>query len=362
MFSTNFTTKDSQSFYNYYQDIAKRVRQKEIDILLVVNMFLTGFDSPRLNTLYVDKNLKYHGLIQAFSRTNRILNEKKSQGNIVCFRNLKSATDAAVALFSNKDAKQLIIMESYESYVSQFTDKLHKLLQITPTLASVDQLATEEEQLQFVQAFREVLRLHNILSSFADYDFSGFPISLQEFEDFKSKYLDLHDIARHQKEKVSILNDVDFELELIGRDEITVSYILNLLAKHKALPTPNFHSTISQLLSNSIHLRSKKALIEEFINAYLDTIPFASSIEDEFYTFREEKKKAALEKLIADEALLPDKVQSLLEKYLFTAKLPLREDIADTLITKPTILQRKTVIERVSEKLKQFIEIFIDEM
>jgi type I restriction enzyme R subunit len=120
MFGTNFTTKDTQSYYNYYNDISKRVKLKEIDILLVVNMFLTGFDSKTLNTLYVDKNLKYHGLIQAFSRTNRILNEQKSQGNIVCFRNLKKATDEAIALFSNKNAKDIILMKSYEEYVEKF--------------------------------------------------------------------------------------------------------------------------------------------------------------------------------------------------------------------------------------------------
>jgi type I restriction enzyme R subunit len=249
MFSTNYTTKDTQSFYSYYNDIAKRVRNREIDILLVVNMFLTGFDSPSLNTLYVDKNLKFHGLIQAFSRTNRILNEKKSQGNIVCFRNLKSATDEAVALFSDKNAKETVIMEPYETYVQKFETAITQMLEQAPNREAIDTFSTDEEKLAFVQSFREVLRLHNILESFADYDFEGFPISLQDFEDYKSKYLDLHDsIIHHNKEKVSILNDVDFELELIGRDEITVSYILNLLAKQKTLPSPNFHATISQLL------------------------------------------------------------------------------------------------------------------
>ena len=122
MFGTKFSTRDSQSFYNYYNDISKKVKHREIDILLVVNMFLTGFDSPMLNTLYVDKNLKYHGFIQAFSRTNRIVNEKKSQGNIVCFRNLKKNTDDAIALFSNKDAKDIILMQPYDKYVIQFNE------------------------------------------------------------------------------------------------------------------------------------------------------------------------------------------------------------------------------------------------
>ena len=137
MFSSNFSTKDSQSFYNYYNDISKKVKERKIDILLVVNMFLTGFDSPPLNTLYVDKNLKYHGLIQAYSRTNRILNEQKSQGNIVVFRNLKKATDDAITLFSNKEAIEVIIMKPYEEYVKKFNEAFIELLKITPTVNSV---------------------------------------------------------------------------------------------------------------------------------------------------------------------------------------------------------------------------------
>jgi len=144
MFNTNFSTKNSQSYYNYYNDIAKKVKEQKIDILLVVNMFLTGFDSPPLNTMYVDKNLKFHGLIQAFSRTNRILNEQKSQGNIICFRNLKSATDDAIALFSNKDAKETILVEPYEDYVVKFNKAYAELLVIAPTVKSVDQLASED--------------------------------------------------------------------------------------------------------------------------------------------------------------------------------------------------------------------------
>ena len=140
MFGTKYSTKDSESFYNYYKDISKRVKNKEVDILLVVNMFLTGFDSKTLNTMYADKNLKYHGLIQAYSRTNRILNEQKSQGNIVCFRNLKTATDEAITLFSNKEAVEDIIMEPYEDYVEKFNQAVKELHQIAPIVNSVDDL------------------------------------------------------------------------------------------------------------------------------------------------------------------------------------------------------------------------------
>ena len=171
-------------------------------------MFLTGFDSPRLNTLYVDKNLKFHGLIQAFSRTNRILNEKKSQGNIVCFRNLKTATDEAIALFSNKDAKETVLIRPYQDYVEDFNQAVEKLLHTAPTVQSVDELPSEVEQLAFVTQFRDLLRLKNILTTFADYEETDLDLSGQGFEDYKSKYLDLHDkVAKHKQgsEKTSIL-------------------------------------------------------------------------------------------------------------------------------------------------------------
>jgi type I restriction enzyme R subunit len=235
LFGTKFSTRDNQSFYNYYNDISKRTKQKEIDILLVVNMFLTGFDSPQLNTLYIDKNLKYHGLIQAFSRTNRILNEKKSQGNIVSFRNLKKETDEAIALFSNREAKDIILMKPYENYVDKFNEDTEKLLEIVPDVSSVDELMGEEEKFQFIQAFRALMRNKNILDGFSAFKREDLSLNEQTFEDYKSKYLDLYESSRTagEKEKVSILDDVDFELELIQKDEINVSYILKLLAKFK---------------------------------------------------------------------------------------------------------------------------------
>ena len=191
IFNTKFTTKDSQSFYNYYNDVAKRVKSKEIDLLLVVNMFLTGFDSPNLNTLFVDKNLRYHGLIQAYSRTNRILNELKSQGNIVSFRNLKKATDEAITLFSNKDAIDVIIIEPFEDYVEKFNKAVKKLKETVPTIDSVDNLESEVDELQFIKSFRELMRVKTVLSTFADFTFEDLEMSEQDFEDYKSKYLDL---------------------------------------------------------------------------------------------------------------------------------------------------------------------------
>jgi type I restriction enzyme R subunit len=189
---------------------------------------LTGFDAKKVNTLYVDKNLKYRGLIQAYSRTNRIQNETKSQGNIVVFRNLKGKTDEAITLFSNKEAIEVIIMQPYEDYVGKFDDAYDKLKEITPTINAVNELVTEEDELNFIKAFRDLMRIKNILVSFSDFKWEDFKVTEQDFEDYKSKYLDLFDKTKvtPPKEKVSILEDMDFELELIHRDEINVTYII----------------------------------------------------------------------------------------------------------------------------------------
>ena len=230
-YGTNYTTRDSKSFYAYYKDIGKRVKKREVDILLVVNMFLTGFDSKALNTIYVDKNLKHHGLIQAYSRTNRIMGTKKSQGNVVAFRNLKPATDDAIELFANKEAQEDIILAPYEDYLKTFEEAAANLLAIAPTVDSVDDLQTEEDEAAFIKAFREVIRIKNVLECFTQVDAEVLSIDPQAFRDYRSKYLDLYDKVRGEKakEKVSILDDLDFEIELISRDKINVSYIINLL-------------------------------------------------------------------------------------------------------------------------------------
>jgi type I restriction enzyme R subunit len=364
-FGTNFTTKDSQSFYNYYNDISKRVKQAEVDILLVVNMFLTGFDSKTLNTLYVDKNLKYHGLIQAFSRTNRILNEQKSQGNIVCFRNLKTATDDAIALFSDKDAKEIILMKPYEEYVAMFIKALEALKAIAPSVDSVNGLVDEEEKLAFVKAFRELMRLKNILGSFADFSFDDVAMPEQEFEDYKSKYLDIHDsIGKSEgKEKVSILEDVDFELELIHKDEINVSYILKLLAKLQAAEgqeKAKQRQTIINIINGNAQLRSKRELIEKFIDSTLASIEDTDAVDDAFESFWEGEKVSAFERLCDEENLIPEQTQQVIETYLYEQRTPLKDAIASTLKVKPKLLERKTIVPKVLDKIMGFVERFYD--
>ncbi|HNM72839.1 MAG TPA: type I restriction endonuclease subunit R [Nitrosomonas sp.] len=367
LFGTKYSTHDNQSFYNYYQDIAKRVRSGEIDILLVVNMFLTGFDSPRLNTLYVDKNLKYHGLVQAFSRTNRILNEKKSQGNIVCFRNLKAATDEAIALFSSKNAKETVLLEPYESYVQQFNQATEALLAIAPTVASVDTLPDEKAELAFVTQFRELLRLRNILTTFADFNTDDLALAAQPFEDYKSKYLDIHDKVRKRQavDKVSILDDVDFELSLIHRDEINVAYILNLLVSlNKLAPqeAKKRQKEIIDLVAGEVQLRSKRALIEAFMQENLPKLQPNDNVIQAFESYWADRKQQAFSELCSDENLIPPALEKLLSHYAFANRLPRDQEIVDALNFKPKILERKPVVQRVAEKIKSFIDTFIEGM
>lgn len=361
MFGCNYSTKDNESFYNYYNDISKRVKARDIDILLVVNMFLTGFDSPSLNTLYVDKNLKYHGLIQAYSRTNRILNEQKSQGNIVVFRNLKKATDDAITLFSNKDAIEVILVEPYEDYVAKFDKAYLELLEVVPTVDSVNALRDENEELSFIKAFRELMRLKNVLATFADFDFTHLEMSEQSFEDYKSKYLDLYDKTRKVKEKVSILDDVDFELELIHRDEINVVYILALLANLIGHPNAEQRrKEIVDLVAGEAHLRSKRELIEKFIRENMPLIDDADAIPDAFERFWTAEQVAAFQKMCTEENLSDVRVEKVIADYLFSEREPLRDEVLDLIEgEKPTVLLRKSVGERILERIKGFVDTFM---
>ncbi|PMN78608.1 type I restriction endonuclease subunit R [Vibrio splendidus] len=365
MFGTSYTTKDSESFYNYYKNISKRVKAKEIDILLVVNMFLTGFDAPKLNTLYVDKNLKNHGLIQAFSRTNRLLDETKSHGNVVCFRNLKKAADDAFTLFSNKQPNESIVIPPFEDLLADFDKAYEALMAITPTVDSVDSLPDEEAQALFVRQFRELMRLKNMLGNFADFDMVSTAMSDQEFQDFTSKYADLNRQLRENstKEKVSILDDVDFELELMHRDEVNVGYILHLLRElHEEESTDEKErkrQVIANLIASDPTLLSKKTLIEKFMNDHLDGIPAHADVEEEFEFFWEKEKREALESMATEENLDTDKLEILVNRYELSEEMPLRDDFAGTLQTKPTILQRKKIVGRLTEKFKGFVDTFI---
>jgi type I restriction enzyme R subunit len=330
-------------------------------------MFLTGFDSPRLNTLYVDKNLKFHGLVQAFSRTNRILSDKKSQGNIVCFRNLKEATDEAIALFSNKNANETVLVEPYEVYVKQFNEATEALLAIAPTVQSVHALPDENAELEFVVKFRELLRVKNILTTFADFSEEDLSLPEQTFEDYKSKYLDVHDKVKKQTdtEKASVLEDIDFELSLIHRDEINVAYILNLLVSLRKLEPEEAkkrQKEIIDLVAGEVQLRSKRELIEQFIDDNLAQLKPTDNVITAFEGYWSKHRKSAFEQLCADEKIAPEQLSKLIHDYEYYNRLPRPHEIKDALSYQPRVLERKTILGRVAEKIQDFIDTFIEGM
>tara|TARA_R110001599_G_scaffold24835_7_gene89483 strand:+ start:8472 stop:11348 length:2877 start_codon:yes stop_codon:yes gene_type:complete len=376
MYGTNFTTKDSESLEKYYQDIGKRLKKRErksfvdedrLDILLVVNMFLTGFDAKMLNTLYVDKNLRYHGLIQAYSRTNRIINEMKSQGNIVCFRNLKDKTDEAIALFSNKNAKEEIFTPDYEVFVEEFNKKYVELLGIASTPKKVDELLTEEHELAFIKAFRELMRILNTLKTYADFSWDDLSMDEQTFEDYKSKYLDLYDKVKMNQDvnAVSILEDVDFELELIHRDEINVAYIIKLLAKLKNSKESDKEAqrkAILEMIGGDVELRSKRELIEKFIQDHLPNIEDAELVTDEFEKYWEEQRLLKLKEICEEESLDQQQFRNLIDMYMFTGKEPLKEDVFACLENRPSILQARQIGNRIIERMKEYVDVFITGM
>jgi len=378
MFGTNNSVKDGKAFYVYYKALAKRmkwrdkkdyVQDKGIDILLVVNMFLTGFDAKTCNTLYVDKNLRYHGLIQAFSRTNRILGQVKSQGNIICFRNLKEKVDDAITLFSNKDASDQILIEPYQVYVDKFNEAVLKMFQIAATPNAIDKLESEEDILMFVKAFRELMRIRNVLTTFAEFSSDDLVLDPQRFEDYKSKYLDIHDRVKANEDddhKASIIDEVDFELELIRRDNINVAYILALLASISAAAgdaeetedVATKKKAILDFIGSEERLRSKRELVEEFITSYLPRMKSEEETIDTFWEFWSEKQSEAFDEICADEGLDTSVFEELVETFQFSNKEPLTDDVLRAVKAQPGILKRKSVAERIISKMVGFIEKF----
>ena len=365
MFGVSESIKDTEGFYNYYNAVAKKSKNNEADILLVANMFLTGFDSKPLNTLYVDKNLQYHGLIQAFSRTNRILDKNKTQGNIICFRNLKDKTDEAISLFSNKDAIDEIIVEPYDTYVDKFNMAVKKLIEIVPQVDAVDGLYSEEDKLKFILAFRAMIRLHKKMSHYTEFTWDDLDIEPQLFDGYTSKYLDLKDTINGSPtiEKTSILNDIDFELELIRRDTINVMYILQLLIKLKqnSKDKGSISEEIFNLLNTEVSLRSKRELIEKFIQESLPNIDDTDDITEEFEKFWNEEQEIALRNLIDEENLSEEKTEKLIETYLFAEREPLRNEILDLRIEgRPSVLKSKEVGDRILNKVLNFVDTFVN--
>lgn len=318
LFKTSYNTS-AKEFENYYKDVSQRVKDREIDLLLVVNMFLTGFDATTLNTLWVDKNLKMHGLIQAFSRTNRILNSVKTFGNIVCFRDLEEATNEAIALFGDKDAKSIVLLKSYDDYYYGCTDekgreqkgyeeRIAELLQRYPL---GEQIIGEKNKKDFLVLFGNILRLRNILSSF-DRFVGNEILSPIDFQDYTGTY---HDVYNEMKPKLgdkdSILDDVVFEMELVKQVEVNIDYILMLVGKYhdSNCKDKEILVAIDKAIKSSLQLRSKKELIENFIA----TINTSTDVNADWQKFVKKQRQEDMEQLIVEEKLKPAETEKFME-------------------------------------------------
>ena len=361
-FGTNYNSGDG--FYAYYRDIADRVKKKQIDILLVVNMFLTGFDSKPLNTLYVDKNLKYHGLIQAFSRTNRVYNDKKPFGNIISFRNLKRATDEALALFSNKEARKTVLVPSFDEIKQDYEQAVEKLLSITPDYQTVDDLVTEDQQLEFIKAFREVMRYNAQLQTFIEYDQDDTKLDKQHFANFASKYADLCRAIRKttKKEKVSVLDDVDFQLDLLHSDRINVGYILTLLQMAVNAETDEqrkkYEAQVHDLIGSDISLHNKQDLIQKFIEENMPKMINGQSVQTAFAQFWDAEKEQAYQHFCEQENLKPEVLKQVLDNYEFNQRLPRKEEMKELPNFKVKLFERDNVLTNLMVKTRQLIEKF----
>ena len=360
LYSTNYST---DKFYDYYKDLQKRIKNKQVDLVLVVNMFLTGFDAARLNTLYVDKNLRYHGLIQAYSRTNRLLNSDKPHGNIVSFRNLKEATDKALALYGDENAKEVVFKKPYEEQKKEFEKKLAKLREEAPTIDSVDGLQGEQEKANFVQAFRDLLRLKSSLETFAEFSFEDLGITEQEFYDYQSKYLDIHaGIKDRDSEKESILDQIDFELELTVRDLINFDYIIQLIAGLKNITSDTVRAKktddILKVFDRDVNLRKKKEFVRKFIEENLPRVGRSEDVEKAFAEFWTSERANKLRNLSESEHITPEAIEALIGEYLYTDRLPSGEDIVDRLPERPRLMDHKSVVNRIREAIKDIVDVF----
>lgn len=370
MFGTSYDTS-SDKFQNYYKDVSQRVKDREIDILIVVNMFLTGFDATTLNTLWVDKNLRLHGLLQAYSRTNRILNSVKTFGNIVCFRNLEKATNESIALFGDKEACGVVLLKAYSDYYNGYADGdkevpgyqilVHKLLHDFPI---GERIISEQAQKEFIKLYSGILRLRNILTTFDE--FSGYEILTErDVQDYHSAYIDLYNEFRKGTEsaKENVNDDVVFEMELIKQIEINIDYVLDLIKKYHIEHTGNrdFLLDINKAIDSSVELRNKKELINQFI-ASLD---IHSSIDEDWKKFVEGKKIEELDKIIEMENLDHNATYSFI-KNAFRDGSVATTGTAITKVLPPTVSRfdpsgvRTQKRETVISKLIGFFEKFFD--
>ena len=361
-FGTAYDTS-SEKFPNYYKDLSLRMKNRDVDLLIVVNMFLTGFDATTLNTLWVDKNLKQHGLIQAFSRTNRILNSIKTFGNIVCFRDLEQATNDAIALFGDKEASGIVLLKSYNDYYygceddkgkhqKGYEERIAELLQKYPLGESI---IGEQSQKDFIVLFGNILRLRNILSTFDE--FAGNEIlSPRDFQDYTGIYIDLRNEIIVERKGENISEDIVFEMELVKQVEVNIDYILMLVAKYhdSNCTDKEILVSIDKAIKSSLDLRSKKELIESFIS----TINTATDVNRDWKAFVKEQQKQDVDKLIAEENLKPEETKEYLSNAFRDGQIKTSGTDIDNLM--PPVSRfgggRARKKETVIDKLKAFFE------
>lgn len=353
IFDTNYST---DTFSSYFADVSKKVKSAKIDILIVVNMFLTGFDSKTLNTLYVDKNLKYHDLVQAYSRTNRVEKSTKPYGNIVCYRNLKKNTDDSLKLFSQTETTDIVLMESYEYYLDRWFAELRNLKSLTPTPQDVDSLESEEDKKKFILAFRELAKILVKLETFVDFEFeeSELQINNQEYQDYKSKYFTIYEMVRKtQDEKTSILLDVDFGIELMHSDKINVGYIINLIKDIDFSSEEKRDKDIKNIITEldraeNMDLRLKVDLLKEFLERVVPTLGENCDVDFEYSKFEAHKRIQEVNYFAEEVGLSADFISDSVAEYEYCGIINRKEisnEVKEKL--KPKFLERKRKVEQV---------------
>lgn len=365
-FGTAYDTS-SEKFPNYYKDVSLRMKNKEIDLLIVVNMFLTGFDATTLNTLWVDKNLKMHGLIQAFSRTNRILNSIKTFGNIVCFRNLQKRVDSAIGLFGDKNASGIVLLKGFKDYYygyandagkyEGYVDMIADLWQNYP-LDSFSGIVGEKDKKAFISLFGAILRMRNLLSSFDEFNGKEL-ISERDFQDYCGKYLDLKNEFKKDKEIENIIDDVVFEMELIKQIEINIDYVLLLVQNYHDSHCQDKEVLISinKAIDASPELRSKKALINSFING----INEVEDVMDEWHSYVALEREKELSVIIAEENLKPQETRKFITNSFKNGELRTEGTDIDKIMPPISLfggVNRMEKKKRLILKLKSFFERF----
>ncbi len=358
LFDSNYSTED---FSSYFTDVTKRMKRNQIDILIVVNMLLTGFDSKLLKVLYVDKNLQYHGLMQAFSRTNRIESSNKPYGNIVCYRNLKENTDNAIALFSNGDlADNEVIFLPYQEYVQQFKEQLDKLHKIAPTVDDVNKLESEDDIKEFILTFRELSKILVKMKPFEEFEFTKDTIGMdeQDYLDFKSKYLDVYRDTT-KPEKVSILGDIDFCIELMHTDTINVAYILNLLRtidftsqKTMEKDIKNIRDILNKSDDDNLHLKA------DLIRNFLDKINISfsdKSIDEIFNQYLDEVRKNEITEFAQSVNIDPKFILKNIMQFEYSGILD--HSLISDGIKKPFLIKKKIcnqICDFIEENVKKY--------